>query len=77
MKDQKPRPLECLAREECHIQTTRTGTSLIRNTGGFHFRRTASIASSTPKEVKMSRIVQFTRYGAPEVLEFKDIQIPG
>jgi NADPH:quinone reductase-like Zn-dependent oxidoreductase len=24
----------------------------------------------------MSRIVQFTRYGAPEVLEFKDIQIP-
>jgi NADPH:quinone reductase-like Zn-dependent oxidoreductase len=29
-----------------------------------------------PKEVKMSRIVQFTRYGAPEVLEFKDIQIP-
>ena len=24
----------------------------------------------------MSRIVQFTRYGAPEVLELKDIQFP-
>lgn len=24
----------------------------------------------------MSRIVQFTRYGAPDVLEFKDIQVP-
>jgi hypothetical protein len=47
----RPQPVSPI--QECHVRTTRTGTSLIRNTGGFHFRRTASIASSTPKEVKI------------------------
>jgi NADPH:quinone reductase-like Zn-dependent oxidoreductase len=44
--------------------------------GFYLLAQDGDIVVQGPEEIKMSRIVQFTRYGAPEVLEFKDIQVP-